>query len=448
MRPATLVAALATLAALGVPAAAHAAPANDAPTGAIEFSAVTAEDGTPTERQGIADLDGATADAGVPRCLGPSSFATTVWFRVPASAAPKLVRVTGTGGSGQSAAQPDLAAFVVAPGAAPAQPQACDGGEVEPAIAGGDDGGAPEVDVRVPAGRDVLVQVGRPDGQAPERVVLSSAELALPALGALTGDVAGDAPTVALGSATGVSLAGATVTEEDPAQPACPASGTAWRRFVAVATGTQQLRVAGDAVSSLTAFVGAAPTADDAVDCRLRSGAGAQLSLDVPAVAGQVVWVRLGSESSAADAAGTLAVGGPGTPLPGGPLLPPGTPGGPVITGAPGTGTGTGTTPAKVPSVTVGLIRKRRAARLTVRGGVTLRAFKVTIQRRVGSKYRTVARASRAASLASGKRATVTLKRVGKLSPRGRYRIIVTARTATTPSRTVSQRRTRTLGEL
>ena len=305
------------LAASGLAAAPAVAapPPNDAPQGAVEFTAVTAENGTPTERQGIAEVAEATADPGVAPCLGPDSFARTVWFRVPAATAPRLVEVTGTGGSGQSAAVPDLAAFVVGDGGAPVEPQACDGPNVQagPAVEG-----AADVAVRVPAGRSVLIQAGRPADQPPERIVLSSSVLILGDEGSPPGDRALDAPALALGTATRIDLSGATVSEEDPAQPACPASGTVWRRFTTLGSGVQQIRVAGDDATAVTAFVGAVPTADNAVACALRERAGAEIDLSVAAGRGDTVWVRVGTESDGGDAAATLAVGGPGAPV-GGP---------------------------------------------------------------------------------------------------------------------------------
>lgn len=389
-------------AALALPASAQAAaPANDAPAGAAAFSAFTAENGTPTARQAIATLAEATADAGVARCLGASSFDRTVWFRVPAAGAVRTVTVSGTGGSGQSAAQPDLAAFVVDPGAtAPVEPQACDGAEVEKDAM--DLGAAPEVSVRVPAGRDVLVQVGRPAGQAAEPVVLSESETALPQAPAPAGDAAGAAPRLKLGSTAQVPLGGATLTAEDPAQPACPASATVWRKVRVTATGTQTVRVAGAAVSAVTAFLGARPGADNATGCVQRTVPGTY-SLDVPAKRGDVLWVRVGTESSAAAAVAAVRVLGPRTP-----------------------------------KVSAGLVSARSRVRLSATGG-SLTKVRVKVQRRVGTRYRTVATAS-LASLAQGKTRTVRLK--GSAKRAGRYRILVTATSAGKP---VTSTRTTTL---
>ena len=65
-----------------------------------------------------------------------------------------------------------------------------------------------------------------------ERAVVSLGARALPATPAPVGDVA-DAATPALGSGvTQVPLGGATLTQEDPAQPPCPSLGSVWRRVV------------------------------------------------------------------------------------------------------------------------------------------------------------------------------------------------------------------------
>ncbi|HWT94992.1 MAG TPA: hypothetical protein VN238_18490, partial [Solirubrobacteraceae bacterium] len=155
MRRRTMVlVALASVAA--VPASALAAPPNDTPQGALAFQSVTAENGTPTEREATALLAGATADAGVPRCLGARSFERTVWFRIESAATPRRIKVEA---SGQTTAAPDLAAFVQPPGAtdtapALAEPQACDGpGAV--ALEG-----SSAVELHVPAGHQVLIQAG------------------------------------------------------------------------------------------------------------------------------------------------------------------------------------------------------------------------------------------------------------------------------------------------
>src|SRR5215212_947067 len=64
-------------------------PSNDYPAGAAPFSPYTAENGVPREQQAFGELAEATPEPGTLQCLGPSSFARTVWFRVPAAGAPQ-----------------------------------------------------------------------------------------------------------------------------------------------------------------------------------------------------------------------------------------------------------------------------------------------------------------------------------------------------------------------
>ena len=74
-----------------------------------------------------AELGEATADFGVPRCLGPASFARTVWYVIPPESAPHEISVEA---SGETLDVLDLAAFVQpqdAPGPVATQPNACDG---------------------------------------------------------------------------------------------------------------------------------------------------------------------------------------------------------------------------------------------------------------------------------------------------------------------------------
>src|SRR3954447_15759925 len=86
-------------------------PSNDVPGGAAAglFMPYAAENGTPTLLQATAELAEATPDAGVPRCLGPSSFARTVWYRLPASPVTTEVTLEATG---RTLDVVDLAAFV------------------------------------------------------------------------------------------------------------------------------------------------------------------------------------------------------------------------------------------------------------------------------------------------------------------------------------------------
>jgi hypothetical protein len=271
--------------------AAAAPPANDTPAGATGFSPYVAENGTPTELQAVADLAGATADTGLARCLGPGSFARTVWFRVPAADTPQEIHVEG---AGRTLDPVDLAAFVDG-GLGPEEPNACaDPGPIdEPSAA---------LALRVPAGRDVLIQVGRRGSlmsAEDEQVQLWLRTTPLDAVDEPAGDRRGDAPRVADGR---VLLGGATITEEDPAQPECPSLGTVWRKVVPGRSGMRTIRVSGAAVGTLTAFSGGEP-----IDCVNRTGRGA-LALRARVVKGQSLYVRLGTDRPAADATAKLEV--------------------------------------------------------------------------------------------------------------------------------------------
>src|SRR3954451_14111589 len=72
-------------------------PINDRPEAAAAFAPYSAANGIPLALQGLADLTEATADAGVPRCLGASSFARTAWFRLAEAQTPTLVSVEASG---------------------------------------------------------------------------------------------------------------------------------------------------------------------------------------------------------------------------------------------------------------------------------------------------------------------------------------------------------------
>ncbi|MDA0184788.1 hypothetical protein OJ997_31085, partial [Solirubrobacter phytolaccae] len=276
-------------AAVVLAALALAAPANDAPAGATAFQSVTAENGAVTEREAQANLDGATPDAGVPRCLGSASFERTVWFRVEAAGVPRRVKVEATG---PTTTPPDLAAFVQGANGveALAEPQACDGVGSPVADAGE---GASVVDLHVPAGRQVLIQAG---GREADRLLLSLATTDLTPLAAPPGDHAAQAP---LGPGT-IPLAGATLTEEDPAQPACPAAASVWRRIDVPVAG--RVRLVATGAATLTAFAGG-----EALACADRRRASVELTVDAPA--GPLL-VRLGADTWTAPDA-TLAVATP-----------------------------------------------------------------------------------------------------------------------------------------
>jgi hypothetical protein len=271
----------------------------------------TAENGTPGELQAIAELAEARPDAGVPRCLGSRSFARTVWYRIPAADTARELSVEA---SGQTLDVLDLAAFVQDEGASASalstdDPNACAG-----AGSGGADASEEPtagVGLRVPAGHALLLQVGRrgsPGPAADERAVLSLAQTAVPDGPTPAGDVAtARTPRIRAGRDVSVPLGGATLTAEDPAQPACPSLGSVWRRFVPRRSGTHVVTATGAAAGTLTVFSGTRPADGDAFGCVNREGRGA-LSLPVRVSAGTPLWIRLGSDRPADDAEATLRV--------------------------------------------------------------------------------------------------------------------------------------------
>src|SRR3954470_24720147 len=158
-RSASLAAMLAVSVAAFCSTAQAAPPPNDSPTSPDSFQAFTAENGTPTQLTATAELAEATPDFGVPRCLGQSSFARTVWYVIPAAPAPHEINVEA---SGETLDVVDLAAFVQpqdAPAPTARQPNACDGAGAGGATAAEEPTSG--ISLRVPGGRAVLVQVGR-----------------------------------------------------------------------------------------------------------------------------------------------------------------------------------------------------------------------------------------------------------------------------------------------
>jgi hypothetical protein len=155
--------------------------------------------------------------------------------------------------------------------------------------------------------------------------------LPLPPFTPLRGDRAGSAtPRIPdLGRGT-VELGGATITEEDPAQPPCPSLGTVWRRVVPKRTGKRLITARGWPASTLTVFAGKRPTGDNVLDCVNRAGNG-PLQMVVPVKRHKPIWIRLGTERRTAPAQATVEVspgetatvidGGQGgfDPTPGGP---------------------------------------------------------------------------------------------------------------------------------
>src|SRR3954447_19058032 len=98
VRTTRTVLAVALLAILAAQAGASATPPqNDAPTSPDGFSSYTAENGRPSDLQATAELQEATPDPGVPRCLGPASFARTVWYAVAPASQPQEITVEASG---------------------------------------------------------------------------------------------------------------------------------------------------------------------------------------------------------------------------------------------------------------------------------------------------------------------------------------------------------------
>jgi hypothetical protein len=334
--PARLVGALVTLlfGALAGPVAGATAlpPSHDAPAGAAAFEPFAAENGTPRELQAVAELAEATPDPGVPRCLGRSSFARTVWYRIPPQGTPQEITVEAVG---RTLDVIDLAAFVqpeTALGPLTTEPNACSG--VGSGGADASEEPTSAVTLRVPALRAVLIQVGRRGrvGSADdERAVLSLDVRPVVFALAPAGDIANSRAPLASGRrANRVGLAAATVTEEDPAQPPCPSLGTVWRRIVPGRSGRRLISVEGRAASALAVVAGSRPIAASALDCINRTGYGA-LQLNVPVRRGRPLSIRIGTDRPPDGSTATLHVkdgahaavidGGPGgfDPTTGGP---------------------------------------------------------------------------------------------------------------------------------
>lgn len=406
-------------------------PPNDAPTAPEGFTAVTAENGTPTDQQAIAELAEATPDRNVPRCLGPQSFARTVWFVVPPTSAPQEIDVEA---SGRTLDVLDLAAYVQPPNADPTHPttstpNACGG------VGSGGADAAHEptsgVTLRVPAGRAVLIQVGRRGTQKSpddERAVLSLDSQPLPApTAALPGDVA-DAGTPGLHTkgATTIPLATATLTQEDPATPPCPSLGSVWRRYVPKDRGTRLISVGGNEATTLTTFAGAKPTKDNALDCVNRLGRG-EIQMKVPTRPGLPLWIRIGTDRppDRTTASITITPGAKAFVADGGPA------GSDPTTGGPGGGlpSDCGKADAAQASITGPRIsgRLKQLNRLrSFRANLTLKkgpVCDVTIEL-VGPRDKTYA-STRLLRLKAGKR-SIALHRFGRLR-RGNYRLRVTA---------------------
>lgn len=323
------------LAAVAAPGASAAPPGNDARFTPEFFQPYTAENGSPSALQAVAELAEATPDGPVARCLGPSSFERTVWYRVPASGVPQELTVEA---AGRTLTVVDLAAFVQPPGAtAPVtdEPNACSG-----VGSGGSDASEEPtsgVTLRVPAGREVLFQVGhrgRAGAVENERVVVSLEARQLDPFSIPAGDFADRATTPRARSRgrTIVPLFGTTTTEEDPAQPPCPSLGSIWRRLEVGGKrrGHRLISVRGASTSTLAVFSGRRPSGENVLDCVTRAAFG-PLEMRVPTRPRRDLWIRLGSDRprngqtakiTVGDGADAVVVdGGPGgfDPTTGGP---------------------------------------------------------------------------------------------------------------------------------
>ena len=423
MRLAPALAILGCLVAAGPASAAP--PANDGPAGAGSFEAVGAANGTPGDQQAVAELTEATPDPGVPACLGASSFSRTVWFRVPESPAPREITVEA---SGQTLSVLDLAAFVQplgAGGPVTVEPNQCAGAGI---------GGAAEseeptssVSLRIPADRAVLIQVGRrgPVGSAEdERALVTLGQANLAALPEPAGDQAASAPSARGSGTTEVALGGATLTEEDPAQPVCPALASVWRRLTPGRTGHRTISADGRSLGTLAVFGGSSPTGDNVLDCVNREKAGA-LQMRVRARRGRTLWIRLGTDRPASVSQAELRISpGSETVVDGGPGGSDPTPGGPGA-GLPDTCASTKARrarvggPAFLPSVRAA--NRRRALKITV---ALRRSSACDVDVRLkGPKGRTYA-VARAVRLSGRER--IKLLRTRRYA-RGRYKLRVTA---------------------
>ena len=262
-------------------------PPNDGPAGALGFEEYVAENGTPEDRQAVLDLTEATADRGIARCLGAGSFAKTVWLKVPAADAVRRVAVEASSPSGGTSEVPDLALYV---GGQSKVAQSCDGPAVGRLMTS-----AAAVEAVVPAGKPLLVQVGRSGGQMEQRVIASLRTDQLGRRRKAAGDRARRAPLLPVGKRRTTRLSGATLTAEDPAQPACPAPATVWRKTRVARPGRYRVKVRGTAAGSLTVFAGRRPTAGNAVACENRRKPKSALTVVVRAKRG-LLWTRIGAD--------------------------------------------------------------------------------------------------------------------------------------------------------
>lgn len=307
-RPAAL--ALATLAlGLALPAGAFAAIPNDGPAGALPLLPATAENGPITETQRTLSFDGATPDAGAPRCLGPASFERTAWLVVEAASTPRRLSLEAAVKDNDSGT-PDLAAYVQPgrTGTDVREPQACSGRETAGDAARGDLGASAVL--VVPAGASVLVQVGWRTGDAAVPVVASAASSPLAARATPAGQAFSGAPFAARGAGLLVALSGATTSALDPAQPRCASQAGVWRRVRIARKGVYAAAASGDAAGTLTVYR-TTPAGDTAVACA-DDGTTPALTSVFRATRTGTHWLRVGTDRPESPSAlAGLAIVGP-----------------------------------------------------------------------------------------------------------------------------------------
>ncbi|WP_320673131.1 hypothetical protein [Patulibacter defluvii] len=300
--------ALVALAAGLAAAPAGAAVPGDAPAGALPFTAVTAENGPVADLQRVVELAGTGPDAGVPRCLGPTSFERTAWLTVPPAATVRRISIEAAPRDAATAV-PDLAVFVQPAGGGGDvhEPSACSGRETAGDGSRGDE--AAGIRLVLAAGRGALVQVGWRGGDAAVPVVATLSATPLAAAPAPAGQAFADAPSIARGQGVLVPLRGATLAAGDPAQPRCPSEAGLWRRVRLTKRGSYALATAGGTASTITAYRGT-PTGDSALDCA-DDGSGAVIGTTVRVTRATTLWLRVGTDRPEAPGAAGLAIQGP-----------------------------------------------------------------------------------------------------------------------------------------
>ena len=405
MRPIAIVPLVLAALVLATPPAVAAAPANDAAAGAAPFTAYSAAGGPPGERGAVADLAEATADPGVAPCLGPGSFARTVWFRIGATGGAREITIEA---SGRTLALVDLAAYVQPAGSgAPdtRRANACGG----PGVGGADlsEERTSALSLRVPPGRAVLVRVGRrgaPRDLEDEQAELTLAAVAIPPT-APAGDRAGRAtPTLPRSGLGLVGLSGATTTEEDVATPRCTALATVWRRVRVRRPGRLTVAVEGAEAGTLAVFRGTRSVPATMLGCVDRDGPG-PLTLPVTVRTPGPLWVRVGTDRPPTGARARLRVAPsrPGDRTSGGGCL--GRPGA-SVSGSP---TGPSTAAARNRSRFVAF------ALQVARGPIC--AARLTLEGPNGATY-----AAADVGALRGRGQVVALRRTRRLVP-GRYRL-------------------------